>query len=93
MGVINKIYTIMKDHPDLKFSVEGHTDNVGDEDFNMKLSLARAESVRDKLISMGIASDRFEVKGFGETMPAETNETAEGRANNRSVEFVRLTNL
>ena len=59
----------------------------------MKLSLARAESVRDKLISMGIASDRFEVKGLGETMPADTNETAEGRANNRRVEFVRMENL
>ena len=93
MGVINKIYKIMKDHPDLKFSVEGHTDNVGDEDFNMKLSLARAETVRDKLVSMGIASDRFTVKGFGETMPAATNDTPEGRANNRRVEFIKMKNM
>ncbi len=90
MGVINKIYKIMKGHPDLKFSVEGHTDNVGDEDFNMKLSLKRAETVRDKLISMGIASDRFSVKGFGETVPATSNDTPEGRANNRRVEFVKI---
>jgi hypothetical protein len=90
MGVINRIYKIMKDHPDLKFSVEGHTDNVGNEDFNMKLSLARAETVRDKLISMGIASDRFTVKGFGETVPTASNDTPEGRANNRRVEFVKM---
>ena len=90
MGVINRIYKIMKDHPELKFSVEGHTDNVGDEAFNMQLSLKRAETVRDKLISMGIAPNRFKVKGFGETIPATSNDTPEGRANNRRVEFVKM---
>ncbi len=90
MGVINKIYRIMEKHPELKFSVEGHTDNVGDEDFNMKLSLARAETVRNKLISMGIASDRLTVKGLGETTPVADNSSPEGRANNRRVEFVKI---
>jgi len=90
MGVINKIYKIMEKHPELKFSVEGHTDNVGDEDFNMKLSQARAETVRNKLVNMGISPDRLTVKGLGETMPVADNNTQEGRANNRRVEFVKM---
>ncbi len=90
MGIVNKIYKIMKGHPDLKFSVEGHTDTVGDEDFNMSLSLQRAETVRGKLVSMGIDAARLNVKGLGESMPIASNETPEGRANNRRVEFVKM---
>ena len=90
MGPINRIYKLMKKQPDLKFSVEGHTDSDGDEAFNMKLSKARAKTVMDKLISMGIDKSRLKYTGWGESKPIDTNATPEGKANNRRVEFVKF---
>jgi outer membrane protein OmpA-like peptidoglycan-associated protein len=90
MGAINEIYTLMKDNPDLKFSVEGHTDSQGDDAFNMKLSEERAKTVRNKLIEMGISSGRLESKGWGETKPVSNNASPEDMANNRRVEFVKI---
>ena len=93
MGIINEIYTLMEQHPDLKFSVEGHTDSDGDDAFNQTLSEARAKTVMDKLISMGISSERLASKGWGESMPITSNGTAEEKAENRRVEFVKVDNL
>jgi len=90
MGPINKIYKLMKKYPDLKFSVEGHTDSDGDEDFNMELSKKRALTVMNKLISMGIDKSRLKYTGWGESKPIDTNATPEGKANNRRVEFVKF---
>jgi len=90
MGVINSIRNLMEQHPDLKFSVEGHTDSDGETDFNQQLSEQRAETVKNKLMEMGISQDRLSVKGFGETVPVSDNTTPEGKANNRRVEFVKL---
>ncbi len=90
MGPINRIYKLMKKQPDLKFSVEGHTDSDGDEAFNMKLSKARAKTVMDKLISMGIDKSRLKYTGWGESKPIDNNATPEGKANNRRVEFVKF---
>ena len=90
MGAINEIYSIMEKNPVLKFSVEGHTDSAGDNDFNQKLSEQRAEAVKDKLIEMGISPDRLTSKGFGESLPIASNDTPEGKANNRRVEFVKM---
>ncbi|MDX2445401.1 MAG: OmpA family protein, partial [Bacteroidales bacterium] len=66
-----------------------HTDADGDFDFNQKLSEERAETVMNQLISMGISADRLTFKGFGESKPINTNDTPEGKANNRRVEFVK----
>ena len=90
MGIINEVVDLMKEHPELRFSVEGHTDSDGDDAFNMKLSNERAESVKATMINLGIASDRLESKGFGESMPIMDNSSPEGKANNRRVEFVKL---
>jgi outer membrane protein OmpA-like peptidoglycan-associated protein len=90
MGPINKIYKLMTKYPDLNFSVEGHTDSDGDVAANQKLSEARAKTVMDKLIAMGISPDRLKYKGFGESKPIDTNATPEGKANNRRVEFVKF---
>jgi len=90
MGVINQIYKMMDEYPELKFSVEGHTDNDGDDMSNLVLSEERALAVISKLQSMGISSDRFEAKGFGESKAIDTNNTPEGKANNRRVEFIKL---
>lgn len=89
MGVINEIAALMKDHPDLKFSVEGHTDSDGDNDFNQSLSEQRAKTVVATLKKLGISSDRLQSKGWGESKPIDTNDTPEGKANNRRVEFVK----
>lgn len=90
MGVINSIFNLMELHPDLKFSVEGHTDSDGETDINQQLSEARAETVKNKLVEMGVNANRFSIKGFGETMPVSDNISPEGKANNRRVEFVKL---
>jgi len=71
----------------MRVSIEGHTDNVGGESANMRLSQKRAEAVRDYLVSQGIASDRMTDKGFGKADPVASNETADGRAQNRRVEL------
>jgi len=90
MGPINKIYQLMVKKPELNFSVEGHTDSDGGDETNMTLSKARGKAVMDKLISMGIASERLKFNGFGESKPLDNNSTPEGKANNRRVEFVKF---
>ena len=90
MGPINEIYTLMKNNTDLKFSVEGHTDSQGDDDFNLKLSQARAETVMNTLIKMGVSADRLSSRGWGESKPISGNDNPEGMANNRRVEFVKM---
>ena len=93
MGIINEIFELMNKYTELKFSIEGHTDSDGEEAFNQTLSEDRARTVMDKLISMGIAEDRLSSKGWGESMPLTSNGTAEGKAENRRVEFVNIENL
>lgn len=72
----------------LKLGVYGHTDNVGNDAANLKLSDSRAEAVKSYLISKGLSADRLESKGFGASKPIEDNATAEGRARNRRVQIV-----
>ena len=90
MGTINEIVKLMKEHPDLKFSVEGHTDSDGDESFNQKLSEDRALAVKTALVEEGIEPSRLETKGWGESKPLNSNLTPEEKANNRRVEFVKI---
>ena len=71
-----------------KIVVEGHTDSQGQPAYNMDLSQRRAQSVRDYLVSRGIAADRVTAQGFGLTRPIADNTSPEGRANNRRVEIV-----
>ena len=92
MGVINEIYELMDENPDFNFSVEGHTDNQGNDDFNLELSQGRAETVMNTLVKMGISADRLSAKGWGESKPITNNASPEDRANNRRVEFVKVTN-
>ncbi|WP_461630441.1 OmpA family protein [Labilibaculum euxinus] len=93
MGPINKIYELLQKQPDLNFSVEGHTDSDGDDASNKSLSEARAKVVMEKLIQMGISSNRLSYAGFGESKPLDNNSTPEGKANNRRVEFVKVEGI
>jgi outer membrane protein OmpA-like peptidoglycan-associated protein len=89
-GAINEILSIMNKQPDLNFSVEGHTDSDGDDQLNQKLSEARAKAVMEYLIQNGISTNRLKSAGWGESKPIAENGTAEGKANNRRVEFVKF---
>ncbi|MBT3384564.1 MAG: OmpA family protein [Prolixibacteraceae bacterium] len=89
-GAINEIFNLMNKQSDLNFSVEGHTDSDGDETLNQSLSETRAKAVKERLISMGISSSRLKSTGWGESKPIGENGTAEGKANNRRVEFVKF---
>lgn len=90
MGPINNIYKLMQEKPELNFSVEGHTDSDGGDETNMTLSKARGKVVMDKLIELGVSIERLKSNGFGESKPIEDNGSAEGKANNRRVEFVKF---
>ncbi|ASU36396.1 OmpA family protein [Mucilaginibacter xinganensis] len=89
MGTLNMIVGILKDNPDLKFEVDGHTDNSGGAAHNATLSQQRADAVKSQLVNMGIDGSRLTTKGFGDTKPISNNLTPEGKANNRRVEFVK----
>jgi OmpA-OmpF porin, OOP family len=89
MGVINSIFQLMSDHPELKFSIEGHTDSDGDDPSNQILSEKRAQAVAAELTKMGIDAGRLASKGWGESKPVGPNSTPEGKAANRRVEFIK----
>ena len=89
MGEINRIVKLMTENPDLKFSVEGHTDNTGNPNSNQTLSEARSQAIVAKLVELGIAQDRLTAVGKGQNSPIADNNTDEGRAKNRRVEFVK----
>lgn len=90
MGTINYVVKMMQDHPELKFSVEGHTDSDGEETSNLRLSESRAGAVVEKMTALGISRDRLTSKGHGESKPLAGNDTPEGKAQNRRVEFVKF---
>jgi outer membrane protein OmpA-like peptidoglycan-associated protein/curli biogenesis system outer membrane secretion channel CsgG len=88
---LKKIGDMLSDDAALRICIEGHTDSDGADDANLDLSNRRAESVRSYLVSnYGIAADRLECKGLGESKPIDTNDSPEGKANNRRVELVKL---
>ena len=86
-GVLDAAVAALGEAPDAEVIVEGHTDAVGSDTYNMGLSQRRADSVRDYLVDKGVAADRLETRAFGESMPVADNDTAEGRAHNRRVEL------
>ena len=83
-----RVAGILLTHPELKLQVEGHADSVGGADLNQRLSESRAESVRTYLVSQGLASNGVATRGFGDTQPVASNETASGRQQNRRVELI-----
>ncbi len=86
------IVAIMKENSSVKFSIEGHTDSSGPASYNQKLSENRANTVRDYFISNGIDAANITATGYGETKPIDTNNTSQGRANNRRVEIKVVNN-
>jgi outer membrane protein OmpA-like peptidoglycan-associated protein len=83
-----KVSGIILAYPSLQLEVEGHTDSVGTDEYNMQLSENRANSVRDYLVQQGINTSSIAARGFGESQPVTTNDTAAGRQQNRRVELI-----
>ncbi len=88
---LERVATLLKDNPGIRLEISGHTDNVGSYRANQKLSEARAKSVVDYLIDQGVNKSRLEYKGYSFTQPVADNNTEEGRAQNRRVEFKVLS--
>lgn len=84
---LNNLYSFLDRKKDIRIEIGGHTDNVGDDESNMKLSQTRANAVRDYLINKGISADRLIAKGYGETDPVASNDTPEGRQKNRRTQI------
>lgn len=82
-----KLHSFMQNNPAVSIEISGHTDNVGNDNDNQILSENRAQAIYNFLIENGIEADRLSYKGYGETQPIDTNDTEEGRANNRRSEF------
>jgi len=89
---LDNVVLLMKENPNLKIQIGGHTDNVGKPEDNQKLSLGRAVSVVNYLLGKGIMNDRLTFKGFGETKPIADNKTEQGRALNRRTELIVISN-
>lgn len=89
---LNRLINILKDYPYMKIQISGHTDNVGTDNYNQKLSENRAKSVVDYLIEEDIDPGRLSYKGYGSSKPKVSNATDSGRSINRRVEFTVLKN-
>jgi outer membrane protein OmpA-like peptidoglycan-associated protein len=89
-SVLDRVALSLKEWPDVRVEIQGHTDSRGDAQLNQRLSQARAETVRLYLIQHGVAPDRLTAIGYGEERPIETNNTADGRQKNRRVELHRV---
>jgi outer membrane protein OmpA-like peptidoglycan-associated protein len=87
---IDKLAEFLRAYPKRNVLIEGHTDNLGNEDFNIKLSQQRADSVRELLIARGVSPQRIRTKGYGPKFPVVDNESAAGRQQNRRVEVLVL---
>lgn len=85
---ISKIASFMSSNPERQAVIEGHTDSMGDDDYNLSLSRDRAFAIRQALVSEGIPASRISTQGFGETLPVASNSTSAGRQKNRRVEII-----
>ncbi len=88
LQAIDKLANFLKKNPDRGVLIEGHTDSIGTAEYNMRLSQMRSEAVRNALLERGVNAGRITTKGYGESYPVASNETAEGRQLNRRVEIV-----
>jgi outer membrane protein OmpA-like peptidoglycan-associated protein len=85
---IDRVVSVLKEHPEMHALVEGHTDSRGSDMANEKLSKERADAVKQALVARGIEESRIDANGIGESRPIADNETAEGREQNRRVEII-----
>ena len=89
-AILDRVYESLAEWENVKLEIRGHTDNIGSEEVNQRISQARADAVMQYLVKRGIHPSRLQAVGFGETSPIADNQTAEGRAINRRVEMKRI---
>ncbi len=89
-ATLDEVVTVLKANPGLKVEIQGHTDSVGNDAYNMDLSEKRARAVKEYLTGHGIAANRVSSAGYGETQPIYSNDTADGRAGNRRVQIMPI---
>ena len=89
---IARLGRILNEYPDTRLTIQGHTDDKGDDNYNRQLSAKRADAVRDYLIANGVKGGRLNTTAYGETAPIASNDTEAGRAQNRRVEVVIVAN-
>lgn len=87
-GTLDDVAAALKDHPTATIRLESFTDNVGTPESNLELSTARSESVKNGLVQRGVAAENIDTAGRGQAQPIASNDTAEGRAQNRRTEIV-----
>jgi len=87
IAILDEVVVILKDEATIDVSVDGHTDAIGSDEYNQRLSERRAQAVRDYLVRKGISPSRLRTRGFGESEPVASNDTEEGRAQNRRTEL------
>ena len=87
-SVLNSVVLVFKEYPKTSIRVAGHTDSVGSESYNLGLSQKRAQAVASYFTAQGVAHQRFQVIGYGESVPIASNQSPEGRAQNRRVELL-----
>lgn len=88
--ILDEVITSLKEWPEISIEIQGHSDNVGDDRVNLRISKARAKAVWNYFVKKGIGKKRLRSKGYGETSPVADNETEEGRAMNRRVELHKI---
>src|SRR5690606_14171224 len=91
-ATVDRLASVLKEAPDRKVMIEGHTDSVGSDDFNQGLSERRAAAVQTALLERGVRSDQITAVGKGETYPVASNDNAAGRQQNRRVEMIFTDN-
>src|SRR5262249_35836819 len=90
LTVIERVAASLRDHPQVRVEIDGHTDSTGSSSPNLSLSRQRDEAAERGLIARGIEPRRLTTKGFGESKPVASNDSTEGRARNRRVELKKL---
>lgn len=89
---LKDIAEVLRRHPDWKLQVNGHTDGIGGDQFNLDLSKRRAAAVKNALVQQyKVGADRLATSGYGKSQPKDTNDTLEGRARNRRVELMKIS--
>lgn len=90
LPILDDVIASLMYYPEVEVEIQGHTDNYGTDEYNLKLSQERADSVKEYLVRNGIAEYRLTTSGWGESKPVATNDTDEGRAQNRRIEFIKV---
>jgi OOP family OmpA-OmpF porin len=90
VALLDEILLALSQAPEVRILIAGHTDSRGSDAENLQLSVDRANAVLDYLVAAGESKDRFDVIGYGEDLPTESNDTSAGRSRNRRIEFIAL---